>query len=425
MFRLQLRRAPAAFSGSRLISWNSRFHVRTLSSSASSPQAVLETAVLEGHPPHAPDQEESAGNASQPEEGPSPAQADRDRFRLHWSVDMWRDFDSKKWLEGSLDGSSPLPNRMRKFAETLASAFSTAGVLESSEAATFWAYHTARTGFFTLQGLVGLFAARSVSSNAVSSNSTLSRMEAIVRDGVQGPISEALLAYYQDYENIKEGRYALPWDMTTPTHRQYNPVFVLRNGAKFVREAVDTLRRRERGTPDPLWMRSAYLPDYFQSTFHYQTDGWMSQRSASVYPTSTETLFVGRQDSMQRCALVPISEFMAGRDAAEVRTLEVACGTGRFATFLKDNYPAMDLTLSDLSPFYLAEARSNMRYWKSKRAANLSDFGGPDGNMAAFYQTAAEGLDFPDVRINCMMGRGQRGYNQVQSFVGMTSHQLP
>lgn len=32
----------------------------------------------------------------------------------------------------------------------------------------------------------------------------------------------------------------------------------------------------------------------------------MSSRSASVYETSTETLFLGRQDAMQRMTLVPM-----------------------------------------------------------------------------------------------------------------------
>ena len=38
----------------------------------------------------------------------------------------------------------------------------------------------------------------------------------------------------------------------------------------------------------------------------------MSQRSAQVYETSTETLFVGRQDAMQRLTLLPVAEFMEG-----------------------------------------------------------------------------------------------------------------
>jgi ubiquinone/menaquinone biosynthesis C-methylase UbiE len=73
----------------------------------------------------------------------------------------------------------------------------------------------------------------------------------------------------------------------------------------------------------------------------------------------------------------------------------VACGTGRFATFFKDNWPSADLTLADLSPFYLAEARQNLRYWKSQRAAGAA-LPGVDRNGAAFLQAAAEALPAPD-----------------------------
>ena len=69
-----------------------------------------------------------------------------------------------------------------------------------------------------------------------------------------------------------------------------------------------------------------------------QTDGWLSDASAKVYEVSTETLFIARQDAMQRQTLVPLREFMAERSAASgagTRLLEVAGGTGRFATFLK------------------------------------------------------------------------------------------
>lgn len=54
----------------------------------------------------------------------------------------------------------------------------------------------------------------------------------------------------------------------------------------------------------PIW-----LQDYYQDVnFHYQTDGWFSSDSAKVYEASTESLFLGRQDAMQRSTLVPISQ---------------------------------------------------------------------------------------------------------------------
>jgi len=71
------------------------------------------------------------------------------------------------------------------------------------------------------------------------------------------------------------------------------------------------------------------------------------------------------KDAMQRGALVPLSMWAHDqqKQPKDIRILEVACGTGRFATFVRDNYPQSDLTLVDLSPFYLEAARENMAYW--------------------------------------------------------------
>ena len=56
-----------------------------------------------------------------------------------------------------------------------------------------------------------------------------------------------------------------------------------------------------------------------------------------MYEVSTETLFLGRQDAMQRQTLVPLHKFVMSRpdSSAGLRALEVAAGTGRFATFIK------------------------------------------------------------------------------------------
>jgi ubiquinone/menaquinone biosynthesis C-methylase UbiE len=331
----------------------------------------------------------SAASAAATEQVVSPGDDDRTRFQLHWSVDMWQSFYPSKWVEGLDDPNTPVPDRIRQFTETLTNAVSTAGILGSSETARYWAYHLSRTGFFVVQGLAGLLASRA--SNGTDGPSPLLRSTR----GVAGPLTEAMLMFYQDHELIKEGKYALPWDMTTSGHRQFNPLYVLQRSAAFLNEASQTLRRRGEGRNDPIWLKSGLLPDYYADGFHYQTDGWLSSRSAKVYETSTETLFVGRQDAMQRGTLVPLRDFMAGKDASQMTALEVAAGTGRFATYVKDNYPGLQLTVSDLSPFYLAEARSNMAYWKRMRAPD-AQLGGVDGAGVTFLQTAAEKLDVPD-----------------------------
>ena len=77
-----------------------------------------------------------------------------------------------------------------------------------------------------------------------------------------------------------------------------------------------------------------------------------------MYEVSTETLFLGRQDAMQRQSLVPLREFMAGRSAnsgAGTSLLEVAGGTGRFATFLKVSaFRCPHVSLADFCRAYFA-----------------------------------------------------------------------
>lgn len=59
--------------------------------------------------------------------------------------------------------------------------------------------------------------------------------------------------------------------------------------------------------------------------------------SADVYEFSTETLFFGRQDAMQRISLVPLHDHIQRNNLnpGTMRLLEVSAGTGRFHTFLK------------------------------------------------------------------------------------------
>jgi len=70
----------------------------------------------------------------------------------------------------------------------------------------------------------------------------------------------------------------------------------------------------------------------------------------------------------------------------------VACGTGRFGTFIRDNHPHADVTLSDLSPFYLEAARENDEYWRKMRYPDESVRPPP----AKFVQAPAEKLPFED-----------------------------
>jgi ubiquinone/menaquinone biosynthesis C-methylase UbiE len=95
-------------------------------------------------------------------------------------------------------------------------------------------------------------------------------------------------------------------------------------------------------------------PRYYLRTFHWQTDGWFSDRSARLYDPSVEFLFGGTADVMRRMALPPLVRALAGSGAP--RVLDVGCGTGRFLQQLARALPAARLYGVDLSAPYLARA---------------------------------------------------------------------
>lgn len=62
------------------------------------------------------------------------------------------------------------------------------------------------------------------------------------------------------------------------------------------------------------------------------------------------------------------------------------------------------MTCLDLSPYYLHEARANLRRWARLRAPGLA-MGGVDGNGAAFLQAAAEDIPQPDGSFDVVRAR--------------------
>lgn len=105
-----------------------------------------------------------------------------------------------------------------------------------------------------------------------------------------------------------------------------------------------------------------------------------------------ESLFLGTADAMRRQIMPSFAQFMgdkktAGVDPSAVRVLDVAAGTGRFISFVLDNYPTLDTTVLDLSPFYLAQAQNLL----SKYGANVR-----------FVEAAVEGLPFEDASFDAI-----------------------
>ena len=315
---------------------------------------------------------------------PPPGQAEDALFDCDGSVAFWKNFQRS--------GLASDAENLREIAAVGSRFASYEGGLD------YWTRHVARSGYFATNAALGV-AASTLHDRFLRNDSTAKQFVQGVSAGITRLLLESALAYEQDFLRIREGLYKKPYDMFEST-RQSSPLFVATQTARFVREAVGTLTRRKRGAESDkkIWIDSDMYPDYYRTAFHYQTDGWMSKESADVYETSTETLFVGRQDAMQRTALPEIVQLARKQQSNDqpLRILEVACGTGRFLTFLRDNLPTdAQVTGVDLSPFYLEAARENDREWRKLRGGNPSP--------STLVQARAEELPFDDESFDAVV----------------------
>jgi len=249
---------------------------------------------------------------------------------------------------------------------------------ENKEKASYFRYSLARIGFFVTVFNSGIRLALK-SSPSLDPQVISSKIEAV------------LTVFEKEWGHIEAGVYKSPYDMQRG-HRQNRADYVVRKMFQTAPQVAQIPGRREANNylDLPFSPLSKIYPEYYMRNFHFQTDGWFSDKSAKAYEFSTEMLFSGCQDAMTRAALVPISKFVKESPLAEsnLSYLEVGAGTGRFATFVRDNFPEMKATISDLSPFYLAEAVENEKYWRS--------FANPESTPASFVQANVEDLPFED-----------------------------
>ena len=183
----------------------------------------------------------------------------------------------------------------------------------------------------------------------------------------------------RDWRNIEAGYYRVPHDLAE------TPLNALATAGRYFADLMKVERRRHAG--DSQEVRHAKLgrgdlPSYYLQNFHFQTDGYLSRRSAELYDPQVEVLFGGGADAMRRQALVPLHDFLETRRSAETHLLDLACGTGRFLTFVKDNYPRLQVSALDLSQAYLDKARDMLKPWNRVEftRAPAEKTGLPDGS---------------------------------------------
>jgi len=322
----------------------------------------------------------------------NPAEYERIKFQCDDSVEFWHNFNKDSTMEDS-DFLRIIYEVSNRFVD------------KGPEAVSYWLRHMGlRTGYFISNVLLVALVSQFQSPTTASSESTSERSFIPLAS-----VAEVALTYEQDYKRILEKKYKAPYDMYK-INRQFSPLFFGQQTFRLVKEGIAIMKRSRRGSDadKSIWMNpdveSELYPAYYKNAFHYQTDGWMSHDSASVYEMSTETLFLGRQDSMQRTALIPLVRF-ANRKRMKMESplkiLEIACGTGRFMTFARDNLPLdTKYTALDLSPFYLNQARENDKNWISIRKSENRN---AKIEAARMVQAKAEALPFMDEEFDAVI----------------------
>ncbi len=169
----------------------------------------------------------------------------------------------------------------------------------------------------------------------------------------------------------------------------------LGHGSRFLRILGDARtvvsRRKRRESRDFSAKAKAWLdelPAYYRRNFHYQTDGYLSARSADLYEHQVELLFRGGADAMRRLILPPLrAHFGAEHDGQGLRLLELGSGTGGATHAVARALPRAKITCLDLSFPYTRHARQQLGAYERVECvqgdAAALEFG--DGRFDAVY----------------------------------------
>lgn len=189
---------------------------------------------------------------------------------------------------------------------------------------------------------------------------------------------EALLD--RDYANAAAGIY--PWSLLFQIPFSTYVRTLPRLAADLPRVIRRKLRDDWKDLPQSVDL--AQYPPYYRRTFHWQSDGYLSRRSAELYDVGVEFLFGGTADVMRRQIVPPLVAHARGRERP-LRVLEIACGTGRAAAQVLRSLPDVDYTGVDLSPYYLEVARERLAGLGrvSLVAANAESLPLPDASFDA------------------------------------------
>ncbi|MGE0633207.1 MAG: class I SAM-dependent methyltransferase [Pseudobdellovibrionaceae bacterium] len=103
------------------------------------------------------------------------------------------------------------------------------------------------------------------------------------------------------------------------------------------------------------------LPDYYKRNFHYQSEGYLSKKSADLYEHQVEILFAGAADAMRRLLLPHLKAKFKHTNGEGLRFLEIGSGTGTLTRSVRLTFPKAKIVCLDLSHPYLKKAQEYLQ----------------------------------------------------------------
>ena len=172
-----------------------------------------------------------------------------------------------------------------------------------------------------------------------------------VHTGAPVPDRERIYAdmakvFLQDLANVEAGIYPIPAD------HDGSLLALIHRSRIFLDDLPSIHRRRKRRAYNEVLNETTRgkRPRYYLQNFHYQSGGWLTEKSAELYDTQVEILFNGSANAIRRQALPQLHEVFAGRDQRKLKVIDVGCGTGRFIDALKQVWPKLPVLGVDMYP---------------------------------------------------------------------------
>jgi ubiquinone/menaquinone biosynthesis C-methylase UbiE len=231
-----------------------------------------------------------------------------------------------------------------------------ANIFEQALDTTILTYSRARSLGFTLEFLALNSIARLLPAAILPGG----KKERLELDPTLVPIiqKELLDCLLNDARNIRKGVY--PFSVLIPEA----PAKHFKRIPRIVWDGMGIHLRRI-GGKTTVFGKSAQLildelPRYYRRNFHFQTEGYLSERSAELYEHQVEMLFGGAADAMRRLVIPELRRKFGNSDGKGLRFLEIAGGTGRASRFVKLAFPKATIVVTDLSSPYLKQAQKNL-----------------------------------------------------------------